>query len=345
MEYSSGRDVVIGASRLFALRSQAQRGEPLVGYVVPTESTAQRGVGERLNSVAEAKEFENENKPDMIYTRYLYIYQEVKCSLLFAILDKNRDEALFWAYELYYSGFQKQLVQFIVKMYSDFYSDFNPKFGKFLEKQTNEWTNDLTNNQTHDCAIGTMIENMIIRPHSVRRFFEKAQNMIKDETPARLPFTNAFISKERPFYIILEKKDIEPYMNRPTGEISPNRVLKTYAQYAIRKNECSLFNMVYDTAEIPEVKRYREMWLYYASYSPIWQERLEHHNGTRNVIDKTIEFDDDSDMDAFYLAYGYEPDEQSVSVQAKSIGTGTDLGTDLGKTMTWSIFWDKYGDK
>jgi hypothetical protein len=42
-----------GASRLFA------KGEPLGGYVVPAESTAQRGVGERLNSVAfgtEAKE-------------------------------------------------------------------------------------------------------------------------------------------------------------------------------------------------------------------------------------------------------------------------------------------------
>jgi hypothetical protein len=48
-----------GASRLFALRSQAQRGEPL-GYYVPAESTAQQGVGERLYSVAfgtEAKEF------------------------------------------------------------------------------------------------------------------------------------------------------------------------------------------------------------------------------------------------------------------------------------------------
>jgi hypothetical protein len=50
-----------GASRLFALRSQAQRGEPL-GYYVPDESTAQRCVGERLNSVAfgtEAKEFKS----------------------------------------------------------------------------------------------------------------------------------------------------------------------------------------------------------------------------------------------------------------------------------------------
>jgi hypothetical protein len=54
-------DVTIGASRLFALHSQAQRGEPLGGYVVPAESTAQQCVGERLNSVAfgtEAKEFD-----------------------------------------------------------------------------------------------------------------------------------------------------------------------------------------------------------------------------------------------------------------------------------------------
>ena len=103
-------------------------------------------------------EYEREQtKSDMIYTRYLYIYQEVKCSLLFAILDKNRDEALFWAYELYYSGFQKQLVQFIIKIYTDFYSENNPKLGKFLEKQNREWTNKCTDNQQNDWIIGTMI--------------------------------------------------------------------------------------------------------------------------------------------------------------------------------------------
>ena len=130
-------------------------------------------------------------------------------------------------------------------------------------------------------------------------------------------------------------------MNRPAGEILPNQVLAKYAQYAIRKNECSLFNMIYDTVEIPETKRYREMWLYYASYSPIWQERINQYNVVRNVMEKTIEFADESDMDAFYLAYGYEPDEQPMSVQAKSMGKGTDQGN----PMTWSIFWEKYGNK
>jgi hypothetical protein len=285
-------------------------------------------------------------KSDMIYTRYLYIYQEAKCSLLFAILDKNREEALFWAYEIYYSGFQVQLVQFIIKIYTDFYSELNPKLGIFLDKKKDEWTNSCTNsctdNKPLDWAIGTMIINMIIRPFCVRRFFEKAQNMnglsVESMTTSSVKSKNI---KERPIYIHLEEKDVEQYMNRPAGEIPPNDVLKTYAKYAIRKYECSLFNMIYDTVEIPETKRYREMWLYYASFSPIWQERINQYNGARNVTEKTIDFVDDADMEAFYLAYGYEPDEQPMSVQSKSMGQGTYQGN----PMTWSLFWEKYGNK
>jgi hypothetical protein len=284
-------------------------------------------------------------KSDMIYTRYLYIYQEAKCSLLFAILDKNREEALFWAYEIYYSGFQVQLIQFIIKIYTDFYSELNPKLGIFLEKKKDEWINS----PHFDWTIGTMIINMIIRPFCARRFFEKAQNIIGTLVEPTTSSVKSKNIKERPIYIHLEEKDVEQYMNRLAGEIAPNEVLKTYAKYAVRKNECSLFNMIYDTVEIPETKRYREMWLYYASFSPIWQERINQYNGARNVTEKTIDFVDDVDLEAFYLAYGYEPDEQPMSVQSKSMGTGTDTGTDLGtdqkNPMTWSIFWEKYGNK
>jgi hypothetical protein len=38
---------------------------------------------------------------NLVLTRYLYIKDEVKLALLISILNKS-DDAIFWAYELYY---------------------------------------------------------------------------------------------------------------------------------------------------------------------------------------------------------------------------------------------------
>ena len=66
-----------------------------------------------------------------VFTRYLYEKEEVKLALLFALLNK-KDDAIFWAYELYYSGFSDELVELLWKMYYDFYATLNPKFEKYL---------------------------------------------------------------------------------------------------------------------------------------------------------------------------------------------------------------------
>ena len=41
-----------------------------------------------------------ENQNILAFTRYLYIVNDVKTSLLMAILNNDVDEALFWCYEL-----------------------------------------------------------------------------------------------------------------------------------------------------------------------------------------------------------------------------------------------------
>ena len=46
----------------------------------------------------------------MIYTRCLYDKKAVEFSLLIALLDRNREEALFWTYELYHSGFKEETI-------------------------------------------------------------------------------------------------------------------------------------------------------------------------------------------------------------------------------------------
>ena len=43
-------------------------------------------------------------------TRYLYIADDVKVSLLVSIFEKDYDKALFWASEMHYSGYQQELL-------------------------------------------------------------------------------------------------------------------------------------------------------------------------------------------------------------------------------------------
>ena len=47
----------------------------------------------------------------LVLTRYLYIKEDVLMSLLISILEKEYDESLFWASELYFSGYEQETVE------------------------------------------------------------------------------------------------------------------------------------------------------------------------------------------------------------------------------------------
>ena len=46
--------------------------------------------------------------PLFILTRFLYVKDEVQIALFMSILQKKKEDSLFWAYELYYSGFEEE---------------------------------------------------------------------------------------------------------------------------------------------------------------------------------------------------------------------------------------------
>ena len=83
----------------------------------------------------------SENKlisSDIVFTRYLYVKDEVYVSLLVSILNKS-DDSIFWALELYYSGFIKELLNLLWKIYYDFFATLNPTFEKYLLKKYKEF--------------------------------------------------------------------------------------------------------------------------------------------------------------------------------------------------------------
>ena len=61
-------------------------------------------------------------------------------------------------------------------------------------------------------------------------------------------------------------------------------------------------------------------WLYYASFSPIWEQRIEEYNGVIDDEKKTVSFSDEN-MEEFYELYGYDVDEQLKEVQDKMMHT------------------------
>lgn len=107
--------------------------------------------------------------PDIVFTRYLYIKQEVKLALLASLLNKKED-ALFWAYELYYSGFVYELFEVLFKIYYDFYAMLNEGFETYLLKKTKDILKNYNTLNRDDKIIGSIIRNFLKRPFNTDVF-------------------------------------------------------------------------------------------------------------------------------------------------------------------------------
>lgn len=104
---------------------------------------------------------------DLIFTQYLYIKDEVRLSLLVCILNKS-DNALFWAYELYNSGFKYELFNLIWKIYFDFFATLNTSYEAHLFQNYKEYLNENTLNDEH--LIGSIVTDMLFRPFNTDVF-------------------------------------------------------------------------------------------------------------------------------------------------------------------------------
>jgi len=103
----------------------------------------------------------------MIFTRNLYEKGSVTYSLWYSLLRKDREEAKFWAYELYYSGFKKETFNNIWETYYRFYAYNNIHFEKFLLRKTLEWLED----QSKEWIIGNIVDNLCLREMSLESWF------------------------------------------------------------------------------------------------------------------------------------------------------------------------------
>jgi hypothetical protein len=267
-----------------------------------------------------------EYTPPVIFTRYLYILDDVKTAFMLSILNRNADESLFWTYELYYSGYIDDVFDLVTNIYNEFYSVLNPNLGLFFIQLQNDW-----NTSNDDTIIGTMVHNLIHRKYNISSFVEKYS-----KTPFNLVYPSP--ENDRKFFIILQNKDIEKYKNYVLPENKlPSSVLKTVTQYSSHSYSAKLFDNLYITIEREDLLTiYRQDWLYYASFSPIWAERIYQFNAIIDHDKKIVYFQNDDIEDAFYQHYYYDTDEQPSYIQSKSIGTGNET------QWTWTDFYQTY---
>lgn len=104
---------------------------------------------------------------DIILTRYLYLKDEVELMCVLSLIHKrDTDEAIFWFYELFMSGFERDTFRLLYKIYFDFYATLNPKFLRTLDSKCTTWHSNDFDVRT----IGMLVTNMIKRPISFQVF-------------------------------------------------------------------------------------------------------------------------------------------------------------------------------
>ena len=88
--------------------------------------------------------------------------------------------------------------------------------------------------------------------------------------------------------------------------------------------------------DVYQLPKYVDNWMYCASFSPLWKERIATFHGIIDHDDQTVLFDDEDQEEHFLELYGYEPDEQPLAVQRS-------LWPNQTKTISWSEFCNIYG--
>lgn len=194
----------------------------------------------------------------IIFTRYLYLKSGVIKSLKHAIITMDLDQTYFWLFELFYSGFSKDIIKI---------------FENIIQKKYINVTAILGNGY----ILATMAKRLLT----------------KNDV--------AFVSISEIDKYITQEKNVPNY--KYLSVVCRYPIIKT--KYIIkRKNEL--------------LDAYRVHWLKHVSSTPIWKERIIHSGG--EIKADGVLFDSDDNFENFTEKFNYEPDEQSIEIQARCLG-------------------------
>lgn len=248
--------------------------------------------------------------PTFMLTRSLYSKLDVKQSLMISLFEHNHEESLFWTYELYYSGFQEEVFEFIVKIYENIYMCYNEKLAEFILELVETWFTE-----KNDSIIGTIVMTLSKREYNldefIKMYYEYECNTVKLEEKGK-----------RKFKIIIDESKIEQYKTDTiddSTEMTPWSKFGRICRYPIRTNVRHLFQ-TYVPNDLKIIYSSIDNWLYYAAKSPIWKKRIEENGGKINEFTKKVEFENDINKEDFYEKWDYDIDEQPIHLRNNVMG-------------------------
>jgi len=323
---------------------------------------------------------------------------EVEVSLVTSLLTRS-ERSLFWAAELYYSGFGEELFALFWKIYYDFYAVLNPTLWEYLSKKQKEFP------ENPEIVIACIIKTFLLRPVTLDMYFlrivqddcihelltslkeanyisirnqifsenskikeileksldffechgEKREKLTKKWARSRkcpqidsrvhlLSLIMSFFSQQsgkppgKNFYGMAEPEEITKYNTLLVDEKRKHyKILEEACRDTIDSdNHLSLFYLERNKFSPEEVKKaYYHDWLYYASFSPVWSERIYRYGGEIVHDTRKIVFTNEDNEQEFYENFGYEPDEQKQTTIQKSIQP-------IVKERTWESFYDEH---
>lgn len=257
---------------------------------------------------------------ELIFTRYLYSKSDVEQSLLICLLEHNYDASLFWAYELYYSGFQIETFEFLLKIFNDIYISTNGDLSRFIQNAYDSWKNN-----ADDCLIGSIVATLCIRNYILNGFIATYFKVkcLDNDTPT-----------SKRLVIHLKDANIVDHKTKPNTVGKMRLYLKDVCKYGVIKD----FNHIFGNDCLDLREQFYYNWIYYAANSPIWAERMKQFAGGKCSETKKIVFANDDMEEDFYNNWGLEPDEQSVEIQNKCIGN-------YNKQLSIKEFCQRFGVK
>jgi hypothetical protein len=234
-----------------------------------------------------------------IFTRYLYEKREAMHALLVALLKKQMRTALFWTYELYFSGFELELWDWIACIYEEFYKTWNPRYERHLVAKYDEWSDTLNPD-----LIGSVVMTLSHRSSSLVLYFERMGIEIAESTTTPIP----------------EKYVFHFNFLQDYATVCPAKLAEV-SKFAIPK-QATRFFMDHANLDSLSDDAIREAyfgpdWLYYCRQTPLWRTRIQEYGGTIDTQNKRIAFPSDDSLEQFYDKYGFEIDEQSLDTHEK----------------------------
>ena len=248
----------------------------------------------------------------MILTRYLYNYFQVNCSIFLALLDGKEEEVLFWCYELYYSGFQEEVFEYLISLYNTLYITH-----KTIKDEITQRYHYWKEHQEEHGILGEVVCNLIKYKYSICKIIKKFNKNIKcKDAKVKCKYSSKYtrLTDE-------EKQNLVALYSTKRNSQFYWKTMKCVCKYKIRNN----INALCEEPITYSLKDWSNNWLKYVLETPLWQERIEKYGGSYDIERKVVKFNTLDDEEEFHNYYDLEPDEQSKEIQENCLGCSDDF--------------------